>query len=497
MISCARPSCLVLSFGNSGAGSPLVHFRFATFTVQLRGFPEKGGISGKLETRQSVLLPPAPVSLRFIMRMSTAQTDIPGHQQGGFRFLVAAFCFVLVLVNYLDRVVISFAIKPIETDLSIQDGAFGLLMSAFAVGTLATNGISGFVLDRYGVKTVWGVALFFWSAFMILQGFVQVFWVFLLLRVLMGMGEGANFPAMNRALVDWVRPSELGRFTAAALLGVPLALLLGGVVLAPIILALGWRGSFIFLGCAGGILGVVFLLFYKQPPKPNIEEFAKAVDGDTCAKLPLRAVFLNPTLLATAWSFFGFGWVLFFGLTWLPGYLEQTFDMKLKSVGYFSTLPWGLSLLLMPITGWVSDYIMRRTGRTRMARIHLIWICQMLAVIFFVPVMLVESSTWAVVFVSIAIGFSMAPNGPYYSICADLFPNRTGVATGYIVTFFSLSGIVCPSITGWLAQGEGGFTMAFGALCVVVGSAAVGMLIFAKGDSVATAAVESPPEQAK
>ncbi|MDA7493136.1 hypothetical protein N8510_03485, partial [bacterium] len=65
-----------------------------------------------------------------MMQTSTTQIDIPGHQQGGFCFLVAAFCFVLVLVNYLDRVVISFAIKPIESDLSIQDGAFGLLMSA-------------------------------------------------------------------------------------------------------------------------------------------------------------------------------------------------------------------------------------------------------------------------------------------------------------------------------------------------------------------------------
>jgi nitrate/nitrite transporter NarK len=196
----------------------------------------------------------------------------------------------------------------------------------------------------------------------------------------------------------------------------------------------------------------------------------------------LRDVFLNPTLLATAWSFFAFGWVLFFGLTWLPGYLEQSFDMNLKSVGYFSTLPWAMSLLLMPIAGCLSDWIMRRTGRTRTARVHLIWICQLVAVIFFVPVMFVNTATWAVAFVSIAIGFSMAPNSPYYSICADLFPNRTGVATGYIVTFFSFSGIACPAITGWLAEGEGGFTMAFTALCVVVGSAAIGMLVFARGE---------------
>ncbi|MDB4348214.1 MFS transporter [bacterium] len=403
-----------------------------------------------------------------------------------FRFVIAGFCFLLVLVNYLDRVVISFAIKPIELGFDIQDGAFGMLMSAFAVGTLATNGVSGFLLDRYGVKVVWSFALFLWSLFMILQGLVEVFWVFILLRVLMGMGEGANFPAMNRALVDWVHPKELGRVTSLVLLGVPLALLLGGLILAPAIISIGWRASFICLGIMGAILGVIFLIIYRQPSNKVLSNSSQE---DVRGKVALRDMFLNPTLLATAWSFFAFGWVLFFGLTWLPGYLEETFDMKLESVGYFSTLPWAVSLLFMPLAGWCSDWIMRRTGSMRSARVHLIWICQLVAVIFFIPVMFVNTATSAVAFVSIAIGFSMAPNSPYYSICADLFPGRTGVATGFIVTFFSLSGVVCPTITGWLAEGEGGFTMAFTALCVVVGSAAMGMLFFARDEAAPTRAV--------
>ena len=83
-----------------------------------------------------------------------SQLEVPAHQVRRFRFIIAGFCFLLVLVNYLDRVVISFAIKPIESDLNIQVSSFGLLMSAFAIGTLATNGLSGFLLDRFGVKIV-------------------------------------------------------------------------------------------------------------------------------------------------------------------------------------------------------------------------------------------------------------------------------------------------------------------------------------------------------
>jgi nitrate/nitrite transporter NarK len=294
-----------------------------------------------------------------------------------------------------------------------------------------------------------------------------------------------NFPAMNRALVDWMRPTELGRAVSFSLLGVPLALLLGGVTLAPLILWVGWRWSFVVLGGLGLLLGIAFVLVYRDSESASE---SKRVGHDV-ERPALGDLLRNPTLLATGWSFFAFGWVLFFGLSWLPGYLEQTWKMDLKSVGWSSTLPWAIALVLMPIGGWLSDVIMTRTGSTRAARVHVISVCQLLAVLFFIPVMFAGSVTTAVIFISIAIGFSMAPNGPYYSICADLFPTRTGMATGIIVTFFSLSGIVCPWITGWIADVAGGFGPAFATLCVVVGSGVVGLLVFARGE--ATVAMRS------
>ena len=415
-------------------------------------------------------------SFMSIMTPSPLPSSLPAHQLSRYRFAIAGFCFLLGLVNYLDRVIISFAIKPIQSDFGIQDASFGMLMSAFAIGTLSVNVLSGFLLDRCGVKLVWSIGLFTWSVVMLLQGLVEVFWMFLALRVLLGIGEGVNFPAMNRALVDWMRPSELGRALSLSLLGVPLALLLGGLILASLILDIGWRWSFISLGVIGGLLGIVFLLLYRQPPATSAPRHKQSQP-----KVPLRHLLTNPTLLATGWSFFAFGWVLFFGLSWLPGYLEQTWDMKLQEVGFSSTLPWVLAIILMPIAGWLSDRIMAKTGRVRTARVHLIWICQVLAVLCFIPVIFIGSVTWAVIFVSLAIGFSMAPNSPYYSICADLFQKRAGMATGVIVTFFSISGVACPWITGWLAETEAGFGAAFAALCVVVGSGVLGMLFFASG----------------
>lgn len=410
------------------------------------------------------------------MNTSSPQLAPNSHQMSRYRFVIAGFCFMLGLVNYLDRVVISFAIKPIESDLKIEDASFGLLMSAFAIGTLSVNALSGFLLDRFGVKVVWSIGLFMWSIVMVLQGFVEIFWMFIALRVLLGIGEGVNYPAMNRSLVDWMKPSELGRAISFSLLGIPLALLVGGIVLAPLIVDIGWRWSFILLGILGLILGLVFVFLYRQPPIQDSSSCREARD-----KIPLRRLLLNPTLLATSWSFFAFGWVLFFGLSWLPGYLEQTWNMKLDSVGYASTLPWALAIVLMPLVGWISDWLMIRTGSTRRARVHLIWICQLTSLLCFIPVVFVDSVTWTVLFISLAIGFSMAPNSPYYSICADLFKGREAAATGIIVTFFSISGVACPIVTGWLAEAGGGFKSAFATLCVIVASGVLGMLLFASG----------------
>tara|TARA_R100000027_G_scaffold27093_1_gene19691 strand:- start:1701 stop:2960 length:1260 start_codon:yes stop_codon:yes gene_type:complete len=392
------------------------------------------------------------------------------------RGTVITLCFLLGLLNYLDRVVISFSISPIQKEFGINNTEFGFLMSAFALGTLSINGVSGWILDKGNVRLVWAVAVLAWSVVMILQGFTPTLLIFIGLRYLLGLGEGVNFPAMDRAMADWMDPKKLSRQISVCLLGVPLALMIGGPLLSNLIQSFGWRSSFIVLGIAGVIMGVLWLLFYRNAP-------GELIHRKTATDTPpprWRDLLRNPTLLATSWSFFAFGYVLFFGVSWLPGYLGQTYHMDVTKVGWFSVLPWAIALALMPAAGWISDRIMIRTGDVRASRVHLIWICQTIAVLFFAVLLLAPTPTVALVCLSIAIGFAMMPNSPYYSICSDLFPQQSGSATGILVTFFSASGIVSPLLTGWLSVLFGSFDAAIGALIVIVGSAVVGMIVFAR-----------------
>jgi predicted MFS family arabinose efflux permease len=308
---------------------------------------------------------------------------------------------------------------------------------------------------------------------MFMLGMVEYWWLFLLFRVALGLGEGVNFPAMNRAIRDWVPPHHASKVTAACLIGVPAAFLIGGPLFGWLIEAIGWRGTFKILSGGGFILMIALMLFYRNPnPEPT--------DPDSRPNRSWLTLLKDPTLLATSWSFFGFGVILYFGLTWIPGYFEQTFNEKLSTIGWFSTLPWGLAIILMQLVGWWSDALQRRSGNSRISRVYLILVFQLLAASCFIPLAFVSTPWWAVVWLTIGVGCSMAPNAPYYSIISDLYRERTGAATGIMITCFSASGLLMPVIVGMLTDLNGNFAAAFILMAAIVASGALGMFLFAR-----------------
>lgn len=386
--------------------------------------------------------------------------------------LVIALALALGLINYLDRVVISFAVAPIRREFGIDDASFGLAMSLFAAGALAINGLAGVLLDRWGARVVWAGGLLLWSITMFTLGLLEHWWVFLALRVLLGIGEGVNFPAMNRAIADWVPRERSTMATSLALLGVPVALLVGGPLFGETIARWGWRWTFMALGIAGGSLFLLWSILYRDPPRDTSGPRAKSAGWTQLLR--------DPTLLATSWSFFGFGAVLFFGVTWIPGYFESSFGLDLLSIGWFTTLPWGISILGMIAVGFVSDRIYASTGDVRRARIHPIWILQSLAAACFLPLAFVDSSSWAIFWLTLGIAFSMSSNGPYYAVCTDLFEEEAGSATGVMVTFFSASGVITPVMIGWLSDVTTSFAAGFLMLAAIVSSGALALLLLAR-----------------
>lgn len=399
-------------------------------------------------------------------------------QKTRFRWLVIGLIFFITMVNYVDRSALSYAVHGISTEFGFDTAAIGRILGAFGIGYILTTFLGGIWADHYGARLTLFFASLLWSVSIGMTGLAAGFGMLYAARILLGVAEGPNFPALNRAVADWLSSRERAIALSNSLVAVPLALAIGAPIVTQLIIHLGWRGMFLVLMGLGALWLPLWWFFFKdfpeQSPHVNAAELAhiresvkrevdtKALQGRRSHGLKLwRFLLSNPTLLANDWAFFVFGYYLFFFMTWLPSYFEQVYHLELKQVGLFNILPWLLAAALLWGFGYLSDFLLQRTGSLRIARSHPIWISQLLTALCILPVIYAHSFGVAFAFITLAVGLSMSTNSAYYAINVDVARERSGTALGVMDALFALAGYLAPTVTGWLVGGSGSFNTPF------------------------------------
>src|ERR1700677_5340368 len=108
-----------------------------------------------------------------------------------------------------------------------------------------------------------------WAIATIMTGFVSSLSMLFVARVALGFGEGATFPTATRAMQYWTPESKRG-FAQ----GLTHAFArLGNAITPPLIAALmawlTWRGSFVLLGLVSLILGLIWVLYFRNDPRDH------------------------------------------------------------------------------------------------------------------------------------------------------------------------------------------------------------------------------------
>jgi ACS family hexuronate transporter-like MFS transporter len=418
------------------------------------------------------------------------------------RWLMIGLGFIITLINYLDRTALAYAITPICEELKLNHATFGMILSAFGIGYMIMTLGGGILVDKWGARSVWSGAAVFWSACIILMGMATNFGMFFALRSILGIAEGPHFPALTRVVADWLPKGERATATAIGLSAVPMASVIGAPLITNMIIYLGWRTMFIIMGSLGVVWAIIWWFIYRDFPEhskmvddkelSHIRE-GKPVDRNhpphtlkshdlQFGKTTWKFLLTDPSLCANNFAFFAFGYLLFFATLWLPGYFESTYHVKLKEIGIYLIAPWLTSAVLLFMAGRLSDYIWQKTGSLRKARTHMIWICQLISGLCFIPLMFNPSLEQALLFISLGLGFGMMPNSCFYALNTDLAKDKAATSLGLMDSYLALAGILAPSITGQVSQITGNFSAAFGILIVLTLLAVVAVLIFQKPD---------------
>jgi len=188
--------------------------------------------------------------------------------------------FVVYLVNFVDRQILSILANDIKADLGLDDAQLGFLYgTAFAI-FYALFGIPlGRLADGWSRTRLLAIGLALWSCMTALSGLARNATMLTVARIGVGVGEATSSPCAYSLISDMfpkrLRGTALGIYSAGLFTGSGLSLLIGGSIVeawnkaypqdAPLGLA-GWQAAFLIVGLPGLALAL-WVLTLREPTR--------------------------------------------------------------------------------------------------------------------------------------------------------------------------------------------------------------------------------------
>ncbi len=352
------------------------------------------------------------------------------------------------MLDGFDVTLFAMALPALRADLGLTAAEGGALGSAMLIGAAAGGILFGLFADRYGRTRALILSVATYSIFTAACGLAGSFGVFLLFRVLLGLGMGGEW-ASGAALVSETWPAEhrgkaLGLMQSGWAIGYAAASLVNALVQP----AFGWRAVFFV-----GVLPALFTLWVRR----NVEEpeiwksrSASPMQERGLAMVfrrPLRTVTLALTLMNACTLFAWWGFYL-----WLPSYLTEPAErggvglQLLSSSGFIMLMQAGMWLGYVTF-GVVSD----RVGRRRTYVTYLVTAALLLFAYVQVrsPLVLLALGPFVAFF---ATGYFSG----FGAVTAEIYPTVVRAsAQGFTYNIGRVASALAPWTVGALAQSEG------------------------------------------
>ena len=288
-----------------------------------------------------------------------------------YPWLVVALLWVVALLNYMDRQMLSTMQDAMKLDIvELQKAeAFGALMAVFLWIYGFVSPFAGVVADRVSRKKLVVGSLFVWSAVTYLMGyasdFTQLYW----LRALMGVSEALYIPSALSLIADWHEGKSRSLAIGIHMTGLYVGQAVGGFG-AAIAATFSWHSTFYWFGIIGIAYSVVLALLLHDKPK-TVDAVAASPDPATLMKK--ESLWRGLSVVLSTWAF----WVIliYFAVpslpgwatkNWLPTLFEKNLGLDMALAGPMSTITIAASSFVGVLLGGVlSDKWVLRNIRGR------------------------------------------------------------------------------------------------------------------------------------
>jgi MFS family permease len=286
-----------------------------------------------------------------------------------YPWMVVALLWVVALLNYMDRQMLSTMKPSMQADIpELQSAAnFGYLMAIFLWIYGFMSPLSGMIADKVNRKWLIVGSLFVWSAVTFAMGYASTFNQLYWLRAVMGVSEALYIPAGLSLIADYHSSKTRSLAVGIHMTGLYMGQALGGFG-ATIADNFSWQQAFHSFGIIGIVYSVVLILFLREKTVPD-EPITDAINP-LKNKTPLLK---GLGLLLTNISF----WIILFYFAvpslpgwgvknWLPTLFSENLGIDMSKAGPISTITIACSSFIGVIFGGIlSDRWVQKNLRGR------------------------------------------------------------------------------------------------------------------------------------
>jgi MFS family permease len=284
---------------------------------------------------------------------------------------------ILVLMHviaYLDRLNITFAETTLSDDLALSATLFGLAAGIFFLPYVILEIPSNLALHRVGARLWMARIMVSWGIAAMLGALAWNAGSLIVARMLLGAAEAGFFPGVIYLLACWFPDAQRAKATGVFMLGIPIAVLVGGPLSGALleldgVLGLdGWRWLFLLEGLPAVAVGL--WLLRALPDRPTdarwlapdearalenavAEEEKARPDGET---LELRDALRDRRVLRLAAVYVCVNLSAYGVIFWLADLIERIGSLSSFEVGLISAIPFAFGTLGLLVLGRRSDH---------------------------------------------------------------------------------------------------------------------------------------------
>ncbi|MGV1947626.1 MULTISPECIES: MFS transporter [unclassified Agrobacterium] len=388
------------------------------------------------------------------------------------RSWISILIFTAVIINYIDRIALSIASKPVAEEFGFTPVQMGYLFSGFLWTYVLCLIPIGLLVERIGAKRMVGGGIAIWSGATILTAATSGFTSLLGARLVMGASEASTFPACGRIIRSWFPERERGLVTTLFNGGSSAGPALGALVTAALVEAAGWRTTFVVLGVIGYVWLAAWWFWYAEPERATwLSEGERRTilagrygdnSGEPTPPSSLRYLLSQTSVWGLVITQACLVYTAYLFLTWLPTFLQSTRELSTLNTGYLTAIPYLVTIVLSVLIAWASDRSLSSARIRSGARRYFIAAMAILSLLILLAPSVNNLSELLIVLTLVLTG-STTGAGLNFTLVSDLLRNPADVSRVIAITALggNLFGLIAPVITGYIVAGTGSYDWAF------------------------------------